>query len=285
VPGEKRWLVVGHGSVGSFVARRLVAHGERVVIFDPHPRVVPVDGEVVELSEVVDAVDYAVSCVTPDAAQGVPSLLKGVLRSDGVLFDWNSVSPATKRAIAEQVEATTVDVALLDTLDADRAAPRLAVSGLDVERSARLLRDQDFDVAVVGEEIGDAAAAKYLRSMFMKALEALVLEYEALGSVLDGGRVVRDSIGANLGAQFLDFMDVLVETDRVHARRRADEVESVARTFSDDGWTLRFANAAAEVLGSAADAWDHDDAPPLGATAEELAQHLGRQWWRAGRST
>jgi 3-hydroxyisobutyrate dehydrogenase-like beta-hydroxyacid dehydrogenase len=282
---RKQWLVVGHGSVGSFVAGRLLARGERVAVFDPSPRVLPVLADLVDLPDIHDAVDYAVSCVPPTIAHTVPALLAGAVRSDGLLFDWNSTSPASKRTVESEMAVPTIDVALLDTLDEDRDQPRLAISGPAASRAVPLLVDQGFQISVVGDEVGEAASAKYLRSIFMKSLEALVLEYEALGSVLDRRNVVRESLGASLGEEFVEFMGVLLRTDRVHAHRRADELEDAVRTFREDGWPLTVPTAAVEVLRSAAEAWIAPGAPPAGATAGDLATHLERTLWHSTPST
>ena len=45
-PAE-RWLVVGHGSVGSFLTARLVAGGASVLVYDPEPRVPVAHGNIV----------------------------------------------------------------------------------------------------------------------------------------------------------------------------------------------------------------------------------------------
>jgi 3-hydroxyisobutyrate dehydrogenase-like beta-hydroxyacid dehydrogenase len=278
VGADARWLVVGHGSVGSFVADRLVARGEDVWIYDPEPRVALVAGRAITLSELNGDIRYIVSCVPPHAARDVPALLQHVHADDGLLLDWNTVSPATKRAIDASVPMPMVDVALLDTLDAERAHPLLAVSGPQAELAAALLEHSGFQVALVGAAIGDAAALKYLRSVFMKGLEALVLEYEALGSVLDGEHVVRDSLAASLGPQFLVFMDVLLRTDRVHAGRRSEELAGVRDAFGEEGWDLQLPAAAAATLRRAAQAWESAGAPPADAPGPELARHLGALW-------
>jgi 3-hydroxyisobutyrate dehydrogenase-like beta-hydroxyacid dehydrogenase len=278
VGADARWLVVGHGSVGSFVADRLAARGEDVWIYDPQPRVALAAGRAVGLSELNGDIRYVVSCVPPHAALEVPALLQQVRAADGLLLEWNSVSPATKRAIGASVPMPMVDVALLDTLDAERARPQLAVSGPRAELAAALLEHAGFQVALVGEAIGDAAALKYLRSIFMKSLEGLVLEYEALGSVLDGEHVVRDSLAASLGPQFLAFMDVLLRTDRAHAARRAEELAGARDTFAQEGWDLQVPDAAVATLRSAAQAWANPGAPPVDAPAADLARHLGALW-------
>ena len=218
-----RCLVVGHGSVGSFLAARLLAAGAAVSILDPEPRIPIAAGCAVENPASLTAVDYVFSCVPAEASESVPALVRPALRPDGVLFDWNTVSPAVKRRIAAATEATTVDVALLDSVDAEVERPTLALSGPTAEHAAAVLGGFGFRAFVAGAEVGDAAALKYLRSIFMKGLEALVLEYASLATDFGGAPIVRASLKSNLGEQFVRFMDLLIATNRIHARRRSRE--------------------------------------------------------------
>ena len=89
---KARWLVVGHGSVGSFIAERLATTGSSVAVLDPEPRLPIVAGTAVTAIE-EGAYDCVVSCVPPDMAESVPATIKVGLGVDGLFFDWNTVSP------------------------------------------------------------------------------------------------------------------------------------------------------------------------------------------------
>ena len=280
-----RCLVVGHGSVGSFLAARLVAAGAAVWIFDPQPRVPIAAGRAVNDPGPVGAVDYVFSCVPPEASESVPLLVHAALAPEGVLFDWNTVSPAVKRRIAAATEASTVDVALLDSLDAEVEQPTLAVSGPSAEQAARVLEGYGFRAFVAGQEVGDAAALKYLRSIFMKGLEALVLEYASLATDFGGAPIVQTSLESNLGEQFVRFMDLLIATNRIHAGRRSRELADALETFSSDGAQSGVAAASARVLSRAAEAWAEESAPPVGADVGVLARHLRTALWPEPPST
>jgi 3-hydroxyisobutyrate dehydrogenase-like beta-hydroxyacid dehydrogenase len=285
VTAPKQWLVVGHGSVGSFIAGRLARQGLPVAVLDPAPRVAIDPLQVADLDRLRGRVDYVVSCVPPDVAHEVPALVDGAVRPDGIVFEWNSISPAEKRSIRDALPVATIDVALLDSLDAAGERPNLAVSGSEAETAARLLTGQGFQVEVVGDDVGQAASIKYLRSVFMKGLEALVLEYVSLASLVDDRDVVRESLAGNLGHEFVAFMDVLVATNRLHAERRGHELAQAVRTFGEDGISLRMAGPAVDVLQRAADAWAEPGAPPPGAPAEDLVSYLQHTLWTSPAST
>jgi 3-hydroxyisobutyrate dehydrogenase-like beta-hydroxyacid dehydrogenase len=275
----QRWLIVGHGSVGSFVAARIAVGGGSVSVFDPNPRIPISHGKPISALADLAPVDYAVSCVPPEIAEAVPALVAHTLAPDAIFFDWNTIAPAAKQRIRNAVPAATIDVALLDSVDASVEHPNLAVSGSRVRDAARMLDEQGFKTAIVGEKVGDAAALKYLRSVFMKSLEALVLEYASLASGLNGASVVRASLESNLGDQFVAFTDLLLTTDRVHAQRRSRELADAVETFTENGAKPALARAAVDVLEQAAKAWAQDSAPPVGADAHALAVHLRRALW------
>jgi len=280
-----RWLVVGHGSVGSFLTARLRAAGAAVFVFDPAPRVPIVDAQAVTNIRSLGGVDYVVSCVPPDVAASVPALVGEALERDGIFFDWNTVAPAVKRSIETAVSAATVDVALLDSLDGNVERPNLAVSGPAAEEAARILDGYRFDVVVAGPDVGEAASLKYLRSIFMKGLEALVLEYASLASDFPGEPLVRASLESNLGERFVDFMDLLLTTNRIHAERRSRELVDALGTFGANGVRPAVAGASAEVLQRAARAWSEPNAPPADAPVGDFARYLRTVLWPQAPST
>jgi 3-hydroxyisobutyrate dehydrogenase-like beta-hydroxyacid dehydrogenase len=280
-----RWLIVGHGSVGSFLTSRLSESGATVSVFDPTPRVPVTTGPALADPAGLPSVDYVVSCVPPEVATSVPDLVRTALRPEGMFFDWNTVSPAVKRAIAEQTTAPTIDVALLDSLDGEVDRPNLAVSGPSPQAAARILEAYGFHVVIAGEQAGEAASLKYLRSIFMKGLEALVLEYASLASDFAGEPIVRASLESNLGEQFVRFMDLLITTNRIHAARRSKELQGALETFSSKGVRPAVATASAEVLSSAAQAWNDESAPPVGADIASLARYLRMALWPSTPST
>ena len=272
---DRTWLIVGHGSVGAFLAGRLVSSGAEVSVLDPSPRLPIVSAQAVA-APAPGTFAYAVSCVPPPAAEEVAPVAAAALMDGGILFDWNTVAPAVKRRVAEAASATTVDVALLDTIDAAPPHPTLAVSGPAAQRGAEVLRQLGFSVSIAGEEVGDAAGLKYLRSIFMKTLEALTIEFASLASDLDHAGIVRNSIERNLGGAFVEFMDLLIATNRVHAERRCGELADAVSTFAAEGPRPVLAEAAVSVLRRAADAWTSPTAPPPQANLAALTEHLRR---------
>jgi hypothetical protein len=282
---REHWLIIGHGSVGSFIAARLADHGASVSIFDPAPRVPITRGTPIDDPAAPGRpVDYISSCVPPAVAESVPERLGPGLRPHATLFDWNTVSPLAKQRICDAAPGAMIDVALLDSVDALVERPNLAISGTDVEQAARILGAHGFKTSIAGDIVGQAASLKYLRSIFMKGLEALVLEYASLASGFEGEPIVRASLADNLGEEFVDFMDHLLATDRIHAERRSRELADAVAVFTD-GVSPALSVAAVSVLQQAAVAWAEAGAPAADADMRALASHLRRTLWREPAST
>lgn len=271
----RSWLIVGHGSVGSAMARRIHSAGDRVLVYDPAPRVpVTVGRRLERLTRDDGPVDLVLSCVPPSIAEQVPALIAPVVRNGSLMLDWNTVSPEAKQAIASTSPCEVLDVALLDTLDADGTSPRVAISGVGAEAHRSLLESLGFHVDIAGEAPGDAALLKYARSIFMKSLEGLALEYMALTEPIDRRGIVAASVENNLGKQAMDFLALLVSTNRRHAARRAGELADAVAVFEARRASIAVAKAVVPLLERAAQVWQRPDAPAEDASLDELIVYL-----------
>ena len=272
-----RWLIVGHGSVGSALVRRIGRTGVRPFVYDPSPRVPVVSAEhLTAVDGQIGRLDAVVSCVVPSAAAKALKAIRPLLADTTLYLEWNTITPEAKRAISEAAPCPVVDVALLDTLDEEAAHPSLAVSGRRAGDAASLLLALGFSVDVVGSVCGDAALLKLARSLFMKSLEALVVEFEAALAQLPGRDIVMRSIERNLGHNFTVFARMLLETDRIHAMRRSVELDEAVESFRHAGRSVQIPSAAIEMLRAAAAAWREPDAPATSASAPELALFLAQ---------
>jgi hypothetical protein len=269
--GGPAWLVVGHGSVGSWLVDRIAPTTDQLFVLDPAPRVPVRFGTWLKPPQATPSpVDFVVSCVPPAYADRIPAIVSGSISPSTVLFDWNSASPALKARIAAAAACVVVDVALLDSVDANHREALLAISGPEASAHADVLRRLGFLVEIVGDKYGDAALLKFVRSAFMKALEGLALEYSSLASSLDPSGIVTLSITRNLGDQFADFMQLLLKTNRLHAGRRARELAEAAEVLGHDNGTMLMAHAAVETLERSARAWEMANAPAENASVDEL---------------
>ena len=108
---------------------------------------------------------------------------------------------------------------------------------------------------MVGPEVGQAAQTKLVRSLFMKGLEALVMEARSIATQLDTSGTTWQSIERNLGATFGSFADLLVVTDATHAARRSAEVKEAVKFVRGQGFDPLIATAAGDTLSRLGDLW------------------------------
>ena len=257
--------IIGFGEVGSALGRGLRGEGLEAVVaadvaaddatFGPLIRrradearveLLPSNAELAEVSDVilVAVPGYQALEAAQQAAAG--------LRKGQIYVDVGSASPRVKHALAEVVEqaaASPVDVAILTSplMDGHRIATLAA--GAAAAEYRELMAPYGFNVEVVGERPGQAAAIKMLRSVLMKGMEALLLE-----SLLAARRhgvedVVLGTVAAFMDrGSFAEMANFLVTTDAIHSGRRAHEADMMAEVVQEVGITPRLSPAIAETL-------------------------------------
>ena len=128
-----------------------------------------------------------------------------------------------------------VDVAVMGGFFSQGLKAPLLVAGPRVEAVVAWLNAGGFNATALGERPGSASAVKMVRSVLLKGMEALGVEAlvtarrqgileEVLACLADIDRV-----------PFRDHLSMLVRTHLVHAERRREEMELVARTLLDSG--------------------------------------------------
>jgi hypothetical protein len=181
----------------------------------------------------------AISLVTADAALEAARTYAPLLPAGALWCDMNSVSPATKHAAAEAVEAAGgryIDVAVMAPVERTLAVP-LLLAGKHADLAQELLEALGFSrVRIVGEDVGRASAIKMIRSVMVKGIEALSHECAAAAEAAGVFEEVTSS---------LDFSDkpigwaqrIAYNRERMdrHGLRRAAEMEEVAATLESLG--------------------------------------------------
>jgi 3-hydroxyisobutyrate dehydrogenase-like beta-hydroxyacid dehydrogenase len=252
-----RWLIVGHGTVGSVLAMRILSAGDVAWVHDAAPRLqipavpglLPVDADT-KLDP-----DVVVICVPAAGADAVGEYLRRTVDGTPMIFDWTSSLPASKSAVADQGTGSWIDIALLDSLDRSVGRPLLAISGANATDAAKSLERIGFDVLIAGEEVGQAATVKMTRSLFMKSLEALIIESRSIASGLDPSGAAWLSVERSLGCEFSEFADMLVTSNAVHAARRSGEIRQANTLASEHGYSPVVAVAAERVLAELSSVW------------------------------
>jgi 3-hydroxyisobutyrate dehydrogenase-like beta-hydroxyacid dehydrogenase len=183
--------------------------------------------------------DIIISAVTAasslDAAKSVEPHLSG----NPYFLDINSVSPGRKKDTEKVLgaKARYVDVAILAPIHPARHQTPVLLAGPYAETVMPLLIDElEMRGAIAGDEVGQAAGLKMIRSVMIKGIEALTLE-----CFLAARRAgIVDEVAASLKNNYptLDWNKVMeynIERMASHGVRRADEMDQVVETLKELG--------------------------------------------------
>jgi 3-hydroxyisobutyrate dehydrogenase-like beta-hydroxyacid dehydrogenase len=236
-------------------------------------------------ADAIAGADWVVSAVTASSSLAAARAAASHLKAGQVFIDINSVSPGTKRASAEAVTARGADY--LDMAVMGPVHPRghrtpVLIAGADADALHPKLTAFGFNAEAVGAAPGEATAIKMVRSVFMKGVEAAMVEM--LLAARRAGcleRVLGSLADTYPGLDWNAFPRYELERVTRHGMRRAAEMRESAATLEELGLSGALAAAIAETqerigaLGLKEPGRDLD---------EELDRVLAALQPRAGRS-
>ena len=239
-------VLIGLGEVGRCYAQPLQAHGVELCLCDARPSEAAREmarswGLPIHATPGpwLGPVEWVLSCVTGAQALTVAEQVAAHLPEGAGLADLTTASPATKRTAAAQVGARGlryVDTAIMGAISLNGVRTPLLAAGTGADEFSALMTRVGGKVQVIaGGAAGDAVSLKILRSVFTKGMEALAVEL--LTSAEQQG--VREQLYAQLGdidqTPLRSFIDMLVRTHVIHARRRAHEVRDAQQELASQG--------------------------------------------------
>ncbi len=238
--------LIGLGEVGRCFAEPLVHAGYQVSLCEAKPA--PAAVELAQrlnlaihpaVDEWLRDADWALCCVTGAVSLGVTRQAVAHLHKGAAIADFTTASPAVKRegaATADQAAIRYVDVAIMGGILSHRERTPLLAAGDGVDEFKALMEKAGGRVkAIEHGAAGDAMSLKILRSVFTKGMEALSVEL--LMSAQKQG--VREKLYEQLldidQTPLQEFIEMLVRTHVVHARRRAHEVNDAQGELTAQG--------------------------------------------------
>lgn len=236
--------LLGLGEAGGEIAAGLRAAGAEVRGYDVRPELSeqPSAAEAVAGAEIVLSVNAA--SVAVEAARGAaPGLTAGQ-----VYADLNSAGPSLKREVADVIEprgAAFADVALMAPVPGRGVAIPALASGSGARAFAAAMGPLGMPVEVLGDEPGEAARRKLLRSVFMKGLAASAGEALAAARAAGCEDWLRAEIAAVLESADAALLDRLDTGSRRHAARRVHEIEDASAMLRELGVEPRVSDASA----------------------------------------
>jgi 3-hydroxyisobutyrate dehydrogenase-like beta-hydroxyacid dehydrogenase len=277
--------IMSIGEMGFYWAKLLRSRGVEVLTYDKdRGEVSRKRGEnagvtsVASMAELVGSAEVIVSIVVPSAAKrvaaNVAKAVKKTGRKDLLYLDANAISPMTADAIAKVLHpagVNFVDGCIIGSAAKMGKGTIVYVSGPEASR-LRVLESFDIPVKVLGPNTNQASAFKVVYAGLTKGLQGLFCE------LLMGARRfgLLDEVRAQYEESFSGLLDKVAPSIiglRIHAGRRAEEMDELKRTFNHHGMKSFMAPAAQKVLQAIA-ALEAGQASESGARQGDLQETL-----------
>ncbi len=257
--------LIGFGEVGSGLGLGLRREGlERVCAYDrfafsgPYANLIQGRAHdagvrlVTSPAELVEACELILGATPGSESVQVAEALAPYLGHRHLYVDLAAATPKVKEmvgAVLSPTGATLGDGAIMSSPLEDGHRIVILASGPAAEQFRDLLTPWRMRITVVGGELGSASGIKSLRTVFMKGIEALLVEC-ALGSARYGIlEEVFGSISQWMDQRpFLSSANFLIDTDAIHAQRRAKEADMSVEALEEVGVEPIMTRATAERL-------------------------------------
>lgn len=201
--------------------------------------------------------DWVLSCVVGTKSLEVAQACFVNMKPGASFADFTTAAPDVKRSgasLAQEKAIAYVDVAIMGAIALLGPRTPLLCSGDGSESFSALVAEASGVAPGVLPDgrAGDAMTLKILRSVFTKGMEALAVEV-LMAAERQGLRAALYEVLQDIDkASLPQFLEMLVTTHVIHARRRMHEVEEAERQLaaigidSDvlDGVQRRFARTA-----------------------------------------
>lgn len=238
--------IIGLGEVGRCFAAPLLDAGFKLSLCEPHPS---------EAAKVLSAraglplhaapgawlaqVDWVLSCATGAQALNVVREALQHMTEAASFADFTTAAPDVKREAAALAAARGIrflDVAIMGAISLNLVRTPLLVSGDNADTFQRFMEQAGGNIRLIaGGRAGDAISLKILRSVFTKGMEALSVEL-LMSAERQGVRAaLYDQLGDIDETPLRSFLDMLVRTHVVHARRRLHEVRDARAELETQG--------------------------------------------------
>jgi 3-hydroxyisobutyrate dehydrogenase-like beta-hydroxyacid dehydrogenase len=254
---------IGYGEVAQLFSRQLATrHGVRITVYDilfddpqkgselrkraSEAGVRAADG----VADVCHGADIVISAVTADSAVTAAEQAAPYLHASQVYIDLNSISPATKERVARAVRergADFVEFAVMAPVKEPGIEVPILSGGEKAEQISAQLNALGMKITPVSNGIGIASATKLCRSIVIKGMEALMVDF-TLASEKAG---VMPAVLASLKASYpgMDWESVaktMMSRVRQHGIRRAAEMREASRMIDEFGLDGSLASAIAD---------------------------------------
>ncbi|MFC7686643.1 NAD(P)-binding domain-containing protein [Ureibacillus sp. GCM10028918] len=198
-------------------------------------------GAIPEMSirDLVHAADTIFVLVNSSAISDVIASIIEAMEKPIIVIDFTTSSPHTKQNCSnrlqnEHCEAVYIDAAIMGTVATEGFQVPILFASHNEDAMSTIKNNLQMNVSILVEQVGTAASIKLIRSVFMKGLEALVLESMTAAKKYNVENNVLESISTTLNNNdFKHFAEALIKTHVIHKMRRYKEVIDSMKLLED----------------------------------------------------
>lgn len=213
------------------------------------------------LSAALQDADLVISAVTAGSAAQAAVEAAQCLRAGQYFLDINSVSPATKQADRDAIEAAGgfyVESAVMAPVPPYGLKVPMLLGGARAAGLSGSLNKLGLRTKAVSTQVGVASAIKMCRSVMIKGLEALTVECMTAARRYGAEEAVLASLNETFPSMGWteNLPHYLISRVAEHGRRRAAEMREVMETLQDVDVTPLMAQATAQSQDALVDAME-----------------------------
>jgi 3-hydroxyisobutyrate dehydrogenase-like beta-hydroxyacid dehydrogenase len=239
--------IIGLGEAGAAIAAGLKSEGVEVAGFEARMHLPEVAEKVnslgitvcKDLEELAKSSDLILCLTHAKFAVSIAEELVPLLQQGQVYSDWNSTGPQLKKtvgAVIAKSKGTFVDVAVMGAVPPLKHRVPIIISGSGKARFIELTQGMNLEMELSGDEAGEASATKMLRSILVKGMESLMLEFLLMAREYGGGAKVLEGMGGSMPFDdWNEFATYITSRTYLHARRRSAELGQVITTLEEAG--------------------------------------------------
>lgn len=277
--------IIGLGEVGRCYAAPLQAAGHELSLVETRPSAAARDMAARWGRPIHDrpngqlaSAEWVLSCVTGAQALAVVESVLPYLAEGSSIADLTTAPPDIKRRAAQEAHGRAVryvDTAIMGAISLGHEHTPLLASGEGSDQLKSLLEPVGGRVRVIaGGAPGDAISLKILRSVFTKGMEALAVELLTSAEKQNVRPQLYEQLRDIDETPLRSFLDMLVRTHVVHARRRLHEVHDAERELAAQGLPSLVLTGVAERFLATADALEQRPLTTAEPTVETALEWL-----------
>lgn len=179
-------------------------------------------------NEVLDFCTIVIAAVPANKTLEVARSLTDSFEDNLVYVDVSAATPEVKKKVASVVEgkgSLFVDAAMLGPLPVYKHKVPISASGSGTDLFIENLANYGMQITKISDNPGDASALKLIRSIYMKGVVGLMVEFLEAAKTYGVEEPAIRSIDKTMNAKtFVETMNRLVTGSALHAKRRAVEL-------------------------------------------------------------